>query len=179
MQNISGSVADNRPRSSNLIIVGDAREYESVISPWKTFSSPRWARWSQQSSIFLLIRPPRPILRSGSFKSHQRNLILARKSSARSEARDVNLSLLLSTGWPGRVGWKPEENMLHCGDDESAEIHFFTLTRCYLPVLFSGLINWLIINKTPLISARCAHTSTPSHQIPRFSQHRVYQYTYR
>jgi hypothetical protein len=53
-------------------------------------------------------------------------------------------------------GEKPEENMLHCGDDESAEIHIFSsrFACCYLPILFSGVINWLINNK---ISSHAFH----------------------
>lgn len=75
---------------------------------------------------------------------------------------------------------KPEENMLHCGDDESVEIHIFPSrsTCCYLPILFSGVINWLINNKIT-----CSHTRNAN---PLRGKHlhfplncRVYQYIYR
>lgn len=49
-------------------------------------------------------------------------------------------------GWWWRTR-KPEANMLHCGDDPHSS-PFSLSARFYLPVLFSGLINWLIGNKT-------------------------------
>lgn len=83
------------------------------------------------------------LLRSGNFKSHQQNLTLAgertnaNKSRQRTK-RENEMEIHRCFFWVNRelaVEWDDvatRENMLACGDDESAEIHIFSHSMCSL-----------------------------------------------